>query len=197
MLNRNTYKGRGRPRKSDYLLRQIWQKWGLTLIIIPGITLGTVFWFEGTLRIINYYFEKKAEYQQGIIYTHPKTETIVIQEECAPVEKPEPTPEPKSTIEDLFYQYDWDPELMIAICKAEVGFSYQGWKEDAQYTANTNGSTDTGICMINSVHGYDTEKLKTAEYNVAKAYEVWKRQGYNAWVVYNKGMHLDYLKGTK
>ena len=39
----------------------------------------------------------------------------------------------KPRIESLFYKYDWNAEIMIAICKTEVGFKYQGWKEDAQY----------------------------------------------------------------
>ena len=34
----------------------------------------------------------------------------------------EPIQKKKPRIESLFYKYDWNTEIMIAICKAEVGF---------------------------------------------------------------------------
>jgi hypothetical protein len=44
---------------------------------------------------------------------------------------------------------------------------------------NRNGSTDSGLWQINSVHGFSG--LKDPQTNADAAFEVWKVQGWSAW----------------
>ncbi len=80
--------------------------------------------------------------------------------------------------------------------KSENGYEVYDntWGTHRQYV-NTNQTTDTGIFMINSVHGYPLEQLITLEGNVEAAHEVWTHSGYTAWVVFNVGNHARYLGG--
>lgn len=66
---------------------------------------------------------------------------------------------------------------------------------EAQYKGNDNGSTDTGLCMINSIHGYDEKWLKVAENNLEAAYKVWSDSGYEAWSDYKNGRYLKFYGG--
>ena len=83
---------------------------------------------------------------------------------------------------------------MIAVCMIENGYHLRdAWKADMVFDGNPDGSIDRGICSINSIHGYDEQMLFIPEFNVAKAYEIWLSQGYEAW----KDMPqeaIDYLK---
>lgn len=182
-INYKTYKGKGRPRRKDYQ-PTFWQKWGNTIIWFVVFNFTVIMWFGGAVKAHKAYAESKRPFLNPIPAEQPKWNYTFIDE---PIHKKKPT------IEDLFYKYDWNAEIMIAICKAEVGFKYQGWKEDAQFRGNSDGSVDTGICMINSIHGYDTEQLKIAEYNIEKAYQIYLRQGLEAWTCYNNGQYKEYL----
>ena len=44
---------------------------------------------------------------------------------------------------------------------------------------NRNGSKDSGLWQINSVHGFDD--LKNPEVNAGAAFYVWEKQGWSAW----------------
>ena len=46
---------------------------------------------------------------------------------------------------------------------------------------NSNGSVDTGIFMVNSVHGYSEEQLKDWKFNIDKAKQIYDRNGWSAW----------------
>lgn len=108
-----------------------------------------------------------------------------------------PTVKAMVTVTDIseeFAKYDWDSDLMLAICKSENGYEmYNGWKANAKYTGNSDGSTDTGLCMINSVHGYSNEVLSDPATNIRVAYDIWLNQGYEAWSDYNNGRYGRYL----
>lgn len=72
---------------------------------------------------------------------------------------------------------------MVAISKAE-----SGWNTTAVNTGNSNGSVDRGLFQINSVHGFDANRLvNDAKYNTQCAKDVYDRQGLGAWSVYNSG----------
>lgn len=90
-------------------------------------------------------------------------------------------------------KYDWDANIMIAIAKAENGYRWHGWREDA-FNINDNDTIDAGIFQINSVHGYSLKELVNHESNIKAAYEVWLKQGYNAWVAYWNGAYKEYLQ---
>lgn len=103
----------------------------------------------------------------------------------------------EKVIEELICdpKYKWDCEIMIAIAKSENGYEMHGntWGADRTYGGNSNGSVDTGIFMINSIHGYSVKYLQNAENNIEIAYEVWLSQGCEAWSDYSNGRYLKYL----
>ena len=79
-------------------------------------------------------------------------------------------------------------ETMIAIAKAESRLI-----PTAEHT-NKNGTRDVGLFQINSIHGYDSEKLKDVDFNLRVAREVLDNQGLMAWSVYNNGSYKQFLK---
>ena len=79
-------------------------------------------------------------------------------------------------------------DLMIAIAKAESGLD-----PNTPPNGNNNGSTDTGIFRINSIHGYSQEYLTDVDNNIAVAREIFDTQGITAWVAYNNGTYKRHL----
>lgn len=110
--------------------------------------------------------------------------------EPAPAIAPEPSYSgPCDHYRPLIEGYDWPTETMLAIAQAESGCD-----PEARNTANSDGSTDTGLLQINSVHGLDPETLLDPAVNIQAAYRVYQSQGLNAWSVYNNGKHKEYLR---
>lgn len=68
-----------------------------------------------------------------------------------------------------------DEELVTA---AAVGLAESNGRKGA-VNINRNGSRDSGIWQINSVHGYDD--LHDPLVNARAAFEVWELQGWTAW----------------
>lgn len=89
----------------------------------------------------------------------------------------------------LIESYDWPADIMLAIMQAESGCN-----PTARNTANTDGSTDTGLLQINSIHGIDPEALLNPTANVRAAYRIYQSQGLKAWSVYNNGKYRRYLQ---
>lgn len=57
---------------------------------------------------------------------------------------------------------------------------------------NTNGTKDIGIFQINSIHS-GKGNLYDCRENVRVAYEIFKRSGWNPWVVYQTGAYKKFL----
>ena len=89
----------------------------------------------------------------------------------------------------LIEGYDWPAEIMLAVMQAESGCN-----PTARNTANTDGSTDTGLLQINSVHGIGPETLLNPTANVRAAYRIYQSQGLKAWSVYNSGKYKPFIK---
>ena len=84
---------------------------------------------------------------------------------------------------DLIKKYFPDNyQTMYEIARAESHF-----KPDAIHY-NSDGTWDTGIFQINSVHGYDTEWLKKPENNIIAARQVYDKEGLNSWTTYRYAM---------
>jgi hypothetical protein len=81
-----------------------------------------------------------------------------------------------------------DYEVMLAIAKAESGLT-----PDAVNNRNRNGSIDTGLFQINSIHGYDSEWLKDVDNNIEAAKKVYEKQGLKAWAAYNNKSYAKHL----
>src|SRR3954447_11157852 len=58
---------------------------------------------------------------------------------------------------------------------------------------NKDGSVDYGLFQINSVHGYDPNKLYDPLYNAKAAVSVYKSQGLKAWSTYNPAVDAKYI----
>jgi hypothetical protein len=81
-------------------------------------------------------------------------------------------------------------KIARAIAKAESGM-----RCDA-FNINTNNTIDYGLYQINSIHWKrfgGLEKLVTCEQQIKAAYELYKEQGWNPWVVYNTGRFIGEL----
>ena len=81
-----------------------------------------------------------------------------------------------------------EPEVMLAIAKAESKLN-----PHVVNRANTNGSVDTGIFQVNSIHGYSEEYLLDEDNNLRVAREIYERQGKEAWVAYLNGAYKKWL----
>lgn len=88
-----------------------------------------------------------------------------------------------------------DAKLMWAIAQAE-----SSGKQTA-IGKNTNGSVDCGWLQINTIHRKKGEtkesfcyRMHDLEQNIATAKLVKDKQGLSAWVTYNTGKYLTYLK---
>lgn len=78
--------------------------------------------------------------------------------------------------------------VMVAIAKAESGLD-----PNEPPNTNNNGSTDTGIFRINSIHGYSQEYLDDVDNNIKVAKIIYDTQGITAWVAYNNNKYLEFL----
>ena len=95
---------------------------------------------------------------------------------------------PLSIEEKIRKTFPEEPEIMLAIAKAESKLN-----PHAINRANRNGSVDTGLFQINSIHGYSEEFLKNEDNNLKVAREIYDRQGITAWSAYNNGAFLNWL----
>jgi hypothetical protein len=77
-------------------------------------------------------------------------------------------------------------ETAVAVALAE-----SGGRTDA-VNRNSNGSTDTGLWQINSIHGYSSESLKDPATNARAARAIYLAAGskWTPWVAYKNGRYL-------
>jgi hypothetical protein len=81
------------------------------------------------------------------------------------------------TIEDkIRAMFPEDPDRAVAIAKCESGM-----RANAFNGKNTNGSFDSGLYQINSVHGYSKEKLFDVDFNLKIARKLYDRNGWGDW----------------
>lgn len=59
---------------------------------------------------------------------------------------------------------------------------------------NSNGSIDTGVWQINSVHGTSVEDLKDPVVNAQMAGRIKAEQGWTAWSAYDNGRYRQFLE---
>lgn len=86
------------------------------------------------------------------------------------------------------WQTKKDQRIAVAVALAE-----SRGKMDAE-NHNKDGSVDCGPWQVNSVHGYDCERLKSdPNYSADAAYAVWQSGGWHQWVTYNTGAYVPFL----
>jgi soluble lytic murein transglycosylase-like protein len=90
----------------------------------------------------------------------------------------------------LVSKYDWDVNTMLAIMRAESGCNPQS----ANMADGHSGCTGSySLLQIACIHYQDGQDKFDPETNIAVAYGVWQRGGYNPWTVYQTGAYLKYL----
>lgn len=110
--------------------------------------------------------------------------------------------------------YDWKEDVKQKWGnKADIAFAIayaeSGWKKDATgynciYDKKVKAceikdrhlaiSTDSGIFQIAKIHGYNEKTLHNPKENVRIAYEIYEKQGFNAWYTYRNGKYKEFLK---
>lgn len=85
--------------------------------------------------------------------------------------------------------------IMVAIGLAESGDpNHPGFSRVTVVSKpNKNGTVDSGVWQINSVHGFNQATLLTLDGNAAAAKTVYDRQGLGAWSTYNSGAYRPFL----
>lgn len=78
-----------------------------------------------------------------------------------------------------------------AITMTAIALAESGGDSDAT-NVNKNGSVDTGLWQINSIHGIGGN-LKDPRTNARAAKTVYDKQGYGAWVVFNNNTYQRHL----
>lgn len=91
-----------------------------------------------------------------------------------------------SVIRDILAVWGKDARIGLAIAKAESGLRCEA------YHFNTNGTVDHSVFQLNSVH-IKRGNLADCKENVRIAYEIYKEQGGNPWVVFWNKSYLKYL----
>lgn len=81
--------------------------------------------------------------------------------------------------------------VMAAVAMAESGGNPHA------YHLNQNNSVDYGLWQINSIHGYDPQKLYDPAYNAHAAKSVFNSSGPSAWTTYKNGDYLKYMPAGK
>lgn len=128
-----------------------------------------------------YYFMEKNGW---LDFLHPKTVVIEvaraaeIKDETVKTAKVEEK-KPFSIEEEIKKAFPENPDTMLAIAKAESRLNPKAHND------NSNGTIDTGIFQINSVHGYGEQWLQDPANNIKAARAIYEKQGLKAWATYN------------
>lgn len=137
------------------------------------------------------YFSKqqyKATASDGVVATQDdkgaKAPTADTGKGVALTMTPSPTPVYTSEQDEIvayihqIFKEQGDNAVKIAQCESRLNPLAVGH--------NTNGSTDTGIFQVNSIHGVAGYFLTNWRTNVDVAYTIYQRNGWNAWVCATK-----------
>lgn len=114
-----------------------------------------------------------------------KTVAIVDTPTSEPVGAPKSNSVPPGSCADyanLIDQYDWNTEIATAICQAE-----SGGVPTAISAPDIDGLRDYGLFQI---HG---EEILDPTANVARAYQKYLDQGWDAWSTFKSGKYLRFL----
>lgn len=116
-----------------------------------------------------------------------------------PTTTPEPTKPSDKLIADMIKSKNWDYSIAIRLAKSE-----NFWNKTKSFDCarvggiNSDGSWDTGLFQINSIHartlakyGWTLEDMKDCKKNIEFAYNhIYKSRGWSAWSAYNNKSYL-------
>lgn len=90
--------------------------------------------------------------------------------------------EPEGVEEYVRYVFGDEADNALAVFRCESGL-----RPDAYNPSNSNGSTDTGIAQINSIHGIREKWLKNYKINILVAKQLFDEHGHwGPWVCARK-----------
>lgn len=89
----------------------------------------------------------------------------------------------------IIQQFGKDCKMALAISQAENGTR----QCDRVSKPNSNGTVDTGVFQINSIHA-SKGKLKDCKDNIRVAYSIFKASKWNAWSVYKNKSYLKFYE---
>lgn len=128
--------------------------------------------------------------------------------------EPEPTPEPApiappappqravgcENYRGLVSQYNWDVRTMMAVMEAEnracdpnVNNGSAG-ETHRDMHGNVICVGSYGLFQVGCLHFSGNQDGNDPATNIAVAYAVWQKQGYNAWTMYTNGEYLKFLR---
>ncbi len=141
----------------------------ITLLSIPAYTVTTA-WAKDTFNPI-------AEAPTKLVSPLPLDGKLNVEPTAIPTPvKVAELSEQESSIAVIKKVWRKDWKVGVAIAKCESGL-----RANAFNNKNINGSTDTGLFQINSVHGISKEDLMNPYANAGFAYSIFKEQGVNPW----------------
>lgn len=123
---------------------------------------------------------------------------------------PNPAPEPAPAAPQrpvgcenyraLVSQYNWDVRTMMAVMQAEnqacdpnrnnlsAGETHYGMD------GNVICVGSYGLMQMGCLHFTDNQDGNDPATNIAVGYEIWKKQGYNAWTMYRNGEYKKFMR---
>ena len=105
----------------------------------------------------------------------------------ANVTTPAPTPTQQATLRNIvaYIAETFEPEGKAVVVEAINCFYSESKLNPLAKGCNKNGTCDSGIAQINSVHKLTDEQAQNYKKNIDKAYEIYKDRKWEAW--YGKG----------
>jgi len=89
----------------------------------------------------------------------------------------------------LISAYDWDVNIAYAILMAESNGSARAY--NPEWHVGCQGSI--GLFQIACLHEADPSLLFDSEYNVRRAYEIYRQSGWTPWGAYSDKRFLEWL----
>ena len=164
-------------------------KKSLKVVLITLPILCLTYW--GTYEINNWfdshYIEFRSPVQPPMLIHTREPLTTQIQASGKPLwEELNLTGIEKS----ICIRFGSDCKLALAVAKAE-----NSEHKCDLVNKNKNGSTDTGLFQINTVHfaKYSQRQLMDCETNLNAAWEIYLDSGFNPWVAYLNGSYKKFL----
>ena len=99
------------------------------------------------------------------------------------------TRRPKTIEEKIIATFPEQPELMLAIAKAESNLNPEAYNPEGH--RGCRGSI--GLLQVACLHTDNPDKLFDIDYNLAKAREIYDRDGLTPWGAYTNGSYLAHM----
>jgi hypothetical protein len=85
----------------------------------------------------------------------------------------------------IIKRYDWNTDIALAVCKAESEGDATAYNNEYHEDAGCHGSA--GLFQIACVHGLTEEQEFDPHQNIAFAYSLYKKRGWQPWGVCHDG----------